>query len=337
MKGNTIFIGGLVSILLVGIVGFIYKEKYFSSQAPKEEIVSSFSEVKSDNSSTIKAITKDRIHQKATIQGNITSRINHKDGHVFLKVEDHTGSIKIVIFKDKKIQKESLIEGENVRVSGTVEEYNGELELIVDNSTDLTLTNNPNNKISDEQVGSELDVVGKIVSKYTHPEGHIFLNVRLENNQEITVPLFNNMKFASDDYSVFSTIRVIGTLDKYNDTLQIKPDNNQSITVLEKGNESKIQEVEIEHISEQDQGKMIIVEGFVKNIEDRNDGHLMFDLESNGNGIKTVLFKADSNEIKGRKDRIIHAEKAQFPVRVVAMVDIYKGELEIIVDKVLVD
>ncbi len=79
----------------------------------------------------IKDINQEMINEKATIQGEITYLYISKDGHVFLKVKDESGEIKVVIFKDSGLSNVyGLEEGQKISVSGKIQEYKGELEII---------------------------------------------------------------------------------------------------------------------------------------------------------------------------------------------------------------
>ncbi|WP_169891223.1 exodeoxyribonuclease VII large subunit [Litchfieldia alkalitelluris] len=344
MKGNSIFIICLGITLLIGIAGFLYNEGYLippNQKSKENQLVMT----KDQTSSTpdridilkIADINESMIGKKVSVNGKISNRYDHKDGHVFLTLEENNGSLKVVIFSDMEISTEHLQEGETVNVKGELKEYNDELEINVESISDEVLENTQIPEITKSNIGDKINVTAVIVSKYSHPEGHIFLNVQLESGQEITVPIFNNLNPLSDNFPVFSTIKVDGEVNEYNSKLQIVPNGIESIHVIEKGDEAQIKEIDLKNITEQDRGRMVIVSGFVKGIQPRDDGHLMFYLVDKNSKIKTVLFRADTEEIKGRKERIVHAEKAQFSVKLVGMVDIYEGELEIVVDKVLVD
>ncbi len=70
-------------------------------------------------------IEKSWTGRNVKINGNVTS-FTKSGGHAFMDVEDVTGKIKVADF-DSEI---SLSEGENIEVTGNVELYKGELEVI---------------------------------------------------------------------------------------------------------------------------------------------------------------------------------------------------------------
>jgi DNA/RNA endonuclease YhcR with UshA esterase domain len=172
-----------------------------------------------DSIISIKEISDELIDKRVTTKGTITSRSDHKDGHVFLTIEDKSGTIKVAVFSDKNISKDPLITGNVIQVSGGVDKYEGEIEIIPERETDIKLAST-SAKITENQVGQQVDLVGKIVSKYGHPEGHIFLYLQLDG-QEITVPLFESIHSNSDDYLVNSIIKVHGKVNKYTGEIQI--------------------------------------------------------------------------------------------------------------------
>lgn len=70
-----------------------------------------------------------------SIEGRITSKRVNKDGHMFIKLADDTGSISTVLFSSAAKQLDTVVleclrEGADVTVTGRVEEYRGALEVI---------------------------------------------------------------------------------------------------------------------------------------------------------------------------------------------------------------
>jgi DNA/RNA endonuclease YhcR with UshA esterase domain len=59
----------------------------------------------------------------------------HKDGHVFFTLDDGTGEIKVVLWKDVAMQLEltgsrRIRNNKTLNIEGRIEKYKGELELI---------------------------------------------------------------------------------------------------------------------------------------------------------------------------------------------------------------
>lgn len=244
--------------------------------------------------------------------------------------------ILIPIFADKKINTDTFVIGGQFQFTGKVDQFNGEMEIIPSKEKDI-VPSNPITKIGRNDKGQVKVIIGKVISKYTHPQGHIFLTVKVgATGQELDIPLFNSLHPDPDNYPINSEVSIKGKVTIYKKGLQIIPSTLGDLTILKKGDETSVQTVKLSSITKSDRGKMVITKGFVKNVIEKN-GHLYFQLSADGKELKTILFKADSKEIEGRKTRTLNAEKAQFEISVLGMVDVYDGELELIIDKVLID
>ena len=65
------------------------------------------------------------------VTGMVNSVYVSKDNNVFLKVADNSGEISVVVFKSSNIDGVYGLEvGDQISVSGRVEEYKGALEII---------------------------------------------------------------------------------------------------------------------------------------------------------------------------------------------------------------
>lgn len=83
----------------------------------------------------ISEIDYDDVGSTIAIEGNISSKKVHGDGHIFLAVADYTGKISVVIFAEtaKELERgllECLDVGNVISVVGRVQEYRGLLEII---------------------------------------------------------------------------------------------------------------------------------------------------------------------------------------------------------------
>ncbi|OAO76152.1 OB-fold nucleic acid binding domain-containing protein [Anoxybacillus flavithermus] len=344
MKSQLKFLIWIVILAFGLTVAGLYKKGYFTKETSEKvqnsTMVKSSAKVETSAKITqtlnIQAIDNSMIGDNVSIIGKITDRRDHKDGHVFLTVQDSSGEILVPIFFDKKINTDNLIVGSQFQFSGKVDEYKGQMEIIPSTQKDIVPVAT-STKIEEKDEGKVVTINGKILSKYTHPKGHIFLTVKVDSTgQELDIPLFNTLHPNPDAYLINSEVSIKGKVDIYKGKLELVPNSLNDIVILKKGDETGVNNVKIADITETDRGKMVITKGFVKEVVDK-DGHLFFKLSDNGKEIKAVLFKADSQEIEGRRKRILHAEKEQFEIRVLGMVDVYNDELEIIIDKVLVD
>ncbi|MBD3156140.1 MAG: hypothetical protein GF368_05860 [Candidatus Aenigmarchaeota archaeon] len=77
----------------------------------------------------IEDISEDSNYVKIT--GKIIQVSESKSGTTFLKLKDGTGSINAVIFKDSIKSLEKVKEGTVIEVTGKIEKYKGEMEILV--------------------------------------------------------------------------------------------------------------------------------------------------------------------------------------------------------------
>ncbi|MUV07064.1 hypothetical protein GOP80_07720 [Planococcaceae bacterium Storch 2/2-2] len=85
----------------------------------------------------IASIRDSDIGKRATIEGNVTNVYHHKNGHLFLKVSDRSGTLDVVFFSSHFRVLPVIEEGDTIRVSGKVEEYKNKLEIIPTEKNDL--------------------------------------------------------------------------------------------------------------------------------------------------------------------------------------------------------
>lgn len=114
----------------------------------------------------IAQITNDKIGQKFTIQGTITSarRPSSERAPYILKVKDASGSIDVVFWQDladKLSDAQKPNEGEVIRVTGTLGEYRGNLQLKPQSPTDIqTEKTNPELKNATPSAGAQSPQAG---------------------------------------------------------------------------------------------------------------------------------------------------------------------------------
>jgi len=336
-KGTFIVVTACILILLVG--GAIYKLNLFdssSNNATKPVPSVKADETKEENqTTTIATIDSSMKGQQQTITGTILDRSMSK-GHVFLKVKDTTGTISVPIFKDKAIDATEMSVGQKIAVTGEVNEYQGKIEIIPQAPKDLVvMETKESERLTNDDIGQTKTISAEIVSKYVHPKGHIFLTVESENGQSLKVPLFSTLQPDATSYPVHATAIITGKVTEYKGELELVPETLGDVEVTNKKAET-VQTRQISSIKSSDRGSQVVVEGMVEQVTEKK-GHLFLQLTQDDSQIKAVLFKADNDEIKGRKERIENAMTSRFPIRVVATVDVYQDELELIIDKVLVD
>lgn len=91
---------------------------------------------------SISQINYDSVGNRVTVAGEIFSKKNHRDGHVFLKLGDVSGNISVVLFDSLverlgKDMRDCLQVENSLLVRGRVEEYRGALEVVPRKKEDI--------------------------------------------------------------------------------------------------------------------------------------------------------------------------------------------------------
>ena len=74
----------------------------------------------------IKDVDKSKLDEKVSIKGQV-ERVTETPGLYILNLEDSTGEITVVVFKDEILD---ILEGDLLEVEGTVTEYKNNVEII---------------------------------------------------------------------------------------------------------------------------------------------------------------------------------------------------------------
>jgi exonuclease VII large subunit len=82
------------------------------------------------------------------------------------------------------------------------------------------------NKISYEDVGKNVKICGELISKYSSKTGHQFLKIK-DSTGSITAVIFNTTAKKFDLNSIDKKICVIGSVDEYENKLEIIAKNVQ--------------------------------------------------------------------------------------------------------------
>ncbi|MBU3897037.1 MAG: OB-fold nucleic acid binding domain-containing protein [Nanoarchaeota archaeon] len=69
--------------------------------------------------------------EKVTVKGDVSNYRLSKDGHAFFTINDFTGSMKVVAFRNSNIENAyNLKDDQKITLSGKVQEYKGAMEII---------------------------------------------------------------------------------------------------------------------------------------------------------------------------------------------------------------
>jgi len=94
----------------------------------------------------ISQINSDLIGRSVSTQGTITQKKLHSDGHMFLVISDDESDIQVPIFSSmmNDLKKENITESdfkidEIISVTGLVDEYRGQLQILPRKTSDIKL------------------------------------------------------------------------------------------------------------------------------------------------------------------------------------------------------
>jgi len=94
----------------------------------------------------ISQITPEFIGRSVSIQGIITQKNIHSEGHVFLMISDDESDIQVPIFSSlmNDLKKENITESdfkinEAISVTGLIDEYRGQLQILPRKTSDIKI------------------------------------------------------------------------------------------------------------------------------------------------------------------------------------------------------
>lgn len=87
-------------------------------------------------------LSQESVGRVVTIEGQIKSKKLHEEGHVFLTISDGGKLIQAPIFSNvaQYMDIDSLKEKSGVRITGTVDDYRGQLQVIPRKPNDIELS-----------------------------------------------------------------------------------------------------------------------------------------------------------------------------------------------------
>jgi DNA/RNA endonuclease YhcR with UshA esterase domain len=152
---------------------------------------------------------------------------DHKDGHLFLKLKDDSGGVvSVPIFSRTRAGLNETIELlDQVKVTGIVDEYQGELEVVPDKAEDIKITHAAPAPLSDlgqENLGELVKVEGTISEREVVGSGNLILTLQ-EDGHKLSV--FVPQWVVTDGLPELHTgykIRVTGWVQLYENELEVR-------------------------------------------------------------------------------------------------------------------
>lgn len=92
-----------------------------------------------DDSIAVKLIGEKMIGQTVKLRGILTEVKRFDSGHASAKLTDSSGSMTVYFHRDSKVDLIMLITGQNYSVSGTVDRYKGEIQVLPQSNRDIQL------------------------------------------------------------------------------------------------------------------------------------------------------------------------------------------------------
>jgi len=161
----------------------------------------------------------------------------HKEGHLFLKLQDSSGVVSVPIFSRTRSQVEESIELlDVVEVTGEVVLYQGGFEVIPDGANDIKVVHTAPvalSSLTEENAGDAVKVQGTIVEREIVGNGNVILNLREDGGE---LPVFIPYWIVEEglpEMHVGDTVRVDGWIQLYNGGLELKLASASHLHVVE--------------------------------------------------------------------------------------------------------
>ncbi|EGP5302135.1 hypothetical protein EAC14_13575 [Enterococcus faecium] len=337
MKPKNAFII-LGSLFVIGVGGALYNSGVFNSNennTESEEMRTENFDVRSDLLAAskhidIENISKDMIGEEVVVSGIVALLNKTEAGHVFIDLEDNTGSILIPIFSTTDISVEEISKGDQLEVKGEVDLYNGKLEVIPSEASSvITREAHP----LKSEIGNIVEISGTIVNKNS-TDGHVFITLKSEDGYETLIPLFNNLSPESFELNENEQISVKGKVQLYEEQIEIIPNSMSDVHLLSE-RKSNNNYINVQEITSSNVGEEVVIKGKISDIYTSNSDNVFFELSDNTGSIKSVMFSNYNNKYEARKSLLEKAgDNESLNLVVEGEINIYKGDLQVIVNKV---
>lgn len=186
----------------------------------------------------IASLDNDFVGLKVAISGQVVDSYEHRDGHLFLKLRDDSeGVVSVPVFARLRAELGEPIELlDMVQVTGEVELYRGELEVVPERASDVRVVHTAPVKLSSlsrENAGTPVKVQAAIVEREIVGSGSMILTLREDGAQ---LPVFIPTWVAEDglpEFHVGNVVRVDGWLQLYRGELELKLKEVSHLRVIE--------------------------------------------------------------------------------------------------------
>lgn len=277
---------------------------------------------------------KEDVGGMAAVEGVIT-RVSPFSAGVKLTLDDGHGMVTLLLWQDLYDglpERRALLPGATVRAQGVVSEYRGELEIVPEIPSDVTVLAVTERTVTERQpgeltaadVGRTVQVEGVLVSLRTFSAG---VRGRLDDGTgAVTLLLWQDVYDGLPDPTQVApgaVLRVVGEVSEYKGDLEVVPQVSGDVTVVGRV-ELPAEERAIGRLTVADVGQTVRVAGRIVAVTPFSKG-IKVTLDD-GTGAITLLLWQDL--LDRLTDPAALAAGAQVSVR--GQVDEYQSELEIV-------
>lgn len=186
----------------------------------------------------ISQLDKDFVGLKTRISGRVISIREHSESHLFLKVKDSSGGvISVPIFAGVRNNLDEKIELlDNIEITGRVEKYEGELELLPEGAESIRHFHSSPIEIGNidkSKIGSTVKVRGNIAEEESVGEGSLIIQLCQENNNlTVFIPNYTHGDGGFPSLEVGDTVKMAGNVQLYEGELELKVDRPYNIEII---------------------------------------------------------------------------------------------------------
>jgi DNA/RNA endonuclease YhcR with UshA esterase domain len=258
-------------------------------------------------------------------------------------LKDATGSIILLAWNDSidpAKQKELLPVGASINVTGKIDQFNGQLEIVPASADQVTVISTPApliatptanakptatpeptkapaatapaatiSQLTADHVGQTFQVHGKVVEATSFSAGFKFLID--DGSGRMIMTLFNSTyQFVTgrSGLNLGAEVVIVAEVSEFNGALELQPNSGRDVTILTPGSSNSVELRTVSSLKKA--GEIVAVEGTITDIKDFSAGKNVFVDDSTGN-VQVTLFSnvlayvPASKLIVGAKVRVV--------------------------------
>lgn len=189
--------------------------------------------------------------------------------------------------------------------------------------------------IEKESIEPASDIIAKVVNINTNAEKKTFIKVNSFSDRQDYI-LLTGLEPNVLDINLGDIVSFSDTLNKSRNGAYYFVNEVSDYRIVEKNTEvyNKLSTIKISEIKESMQGQDILVKANISGLRTSKKGHSFFDINDENSVVKGVLFNSEANQLEERLILLNNYNDTSKTVSLEGKVNIYKGDLQIIVSKV---